>query len=127
MNVKKSDKIAFGYSIKKLSGKTASPSDYEPFFQKLKKYNIELEYKVSEFDKAGKLHYHGIVYLTKGFYRKRLICADLHLKLSEIWNKKGWEKYIHKDCEFYALEQQAKDLDSPISPQIPILKKRLFK
>lgn len=118
MEIQKQSFIAFAYTVKTLG--TDNAGDYSPFFDKLSKFNIEVEYKISETDKLGKLHYHGIFYLPKGFFRKRLATKGFHMKLVEIYNKQGWYKYITKDCAYD---------DMPKEPQSPtlILKKSLFK
>lgn len=97
MDIIRSTKLAFAYTIKH---NTDAPTaeDYIPFFEKLEHYKVNIEYKISELDSKGRLHYHGIIYLTKGFYRKKLCVKGLHVKLVEIYDKSGWTKYIHKDC-----------------------------
>lgn len=122
MELKKSTKIAFAYTIKLIRrGYTATKADYNVFFNKLAKFAIPVEYKVSEIDKEGRVHYHGILYLEKGFYRKRICVPGYHIKLEEVYNKKGWEKYIHKDCSFINMPK------SPDSPEFKIPKFSLFK
>lgn len=111
--------IAFAFTVKIIRrGTTPTEDDYLPFFAKLAKFQIEIEYKIPEFDKMGRLHYHGIIYLKKGFYRKKICVPGMHIKLEEIYDKKGWEKYIHKDCGFHNM---------PTSPQDSPLKLDLSK
>jgi len=108
MDILTSNKLAFAYTVKTL-GKSI---DYEPFFNNLDKFNIKVEYKIKEKDSLGKNHYHGIFYLDKGFYRKRLIIKGFHIKLEQIYDKAGWIKYIHKDCEFHTLELMTNEKDN---------------
>lgn len=100
MDYTKSTKIAFAYTVKTLGDITT----YEPFFDRLNKFSIKVEYKVSELDSKGKLHYHGILYLDKGFFRKRLCVKGYHIKLDELYDRAGWIKYILKDQKKEELE-----------------------
>lgn len=114
MEITKSDFVAFAYTVKFNKPLLDPPTDadYKPFFDRLDKYKIRVEFKISELDKRGHLHYHGILYLRKGFYRKRCCIPGMHIKLDELYDKKGWVKYIHKDVCHYALELEAEDLES---------------
>lgn len=126
MEILKSQFIAFAYTVKKLGTTEVASADYDPFFDKLNSYSIKVEYKVPEADSKGKLHYHGIIYLKKGFFRKRIMVKGFHVKLVELYNRDGWIKYISKDLEFTSLEQMAEEMETnPPSPNI-MLKKKLF-
>lgn len=112
---------AYAYTIKSLGDEL--DADYDPFFKKLSYFNISVEYKVKEFDKFGKSHYHGIIYLPKGFFRKRIIVKGFHLKLEELYNREGWIRYIHKDVKWEDYE----DLEPPDKEElIDMPDKRLF-
>ncbi len=95
MDIIKSTKMAFAFTVKTLT----SEINYDAFFKKLSKLSIKVEYKISELDSKGKLHYHGILYLDKGFYRKRICVTGYHVKLVELHDRQGWLKYIHKDVK----------------------------
>ena len=95
MEITRSNKIAFAYTVKSLG--SDNNADYKPFFDKLERFKIPVEYKIHEMDSKSKIHYHGIIYLDKGFYRRRLTTKGFAIKLDEIYNKAGWVKYIHKD------------------------------
>lgn len=110
ISVRKADCIAFAYTVKILKGNTATKQDYAPFFNKLEKLGIPVEYKIAEKDSKGKLHFHGILYLKKGFFRKRICVKGIHVKLEELYDRKGWLKYIHKDVMYHPLEQQAEEM-----------------
>jgi hypothetical protein len=99
LEVVKSELIAYAYTIKdnRKVNNLDRKETYNTFFKRCQCWNIPVEYQVEEKDKQGKLHIHGIMYLKKGFYRKRLCMPNLHLKLVELYNKEGWEQYIHKD------------------------------
>lgn len=122
MDIKTSHNIAFAYTVKTLGATVTSTSAYDTFFNKLAKLNIEIEYKVSELDSLGKLHYHGIMYLPKGFYRKRIMSNGYHVKLREVTNRAGWLTYIHKDCAFHDLEAMAEERENNV-----VLTKSIFK
>lgn len=107
MDIVKSDSIAFAYTVKALGAVNINKNHYDSFFQKLDKLGVKVEYKIGEKDSLGKLHYHGIIYVKKGFFRKRIMMKGYHVKLEEIYNKEGWVKYIHKDVQFDYLEEQA--------------------
>jgi hypothetical protein len=112
---------AYAYTIKSLGSELEA--DYEPFFKKLDYFKITVEYKIKEFDKSGKSHYHGILYLPKGFFRKRIILKGFHLKLEELYNKAGWIRYIHKDIKWEDYE----DMEPPEQDDlIEMPTKRLF-
>lgn len=123
MDIVKKNYIAFAYTIKSLG--VNKDDDYSPFFNKLKRLNITVEYKISERDSKGKLHYHGIIYLKKGFYRKRLLLRGYHIKLEEIYDKAGWIKYIHKDVYWDYVEPDSEEyIDDYVESVKPT--KRLF-
>lgn len=86
---------AYAYTVRCNTGEKAA--SYAPFFNKLKRMRIQVEYKVKEVGSCNVEHYHGVIYLLKGFYRKKLVTPGFHLKLVEIYNKDGWIKYIHKE------------------------------
>lgn len=110
IKVSKSDFISFAYTVKILRTGEVTEADYQPFFDRIDNLNITVEYKMPEKDSKGKLHYHGILYLKKGFFRKRICLKGFHIKLDELYDRKGWLKYIHKDVEFQHLEQQAQEM-----------------
>lgn len=129
MEIIPTDHKAYAYTIKRNCRRNDpnTKEHYVPFFDRLKKLNIGIEYKVLEKDKRGRLHYHGILYLKKGFYRKRLMMDGLHLKLKEIYDKSGWVKYIHKDCEYHDLEAQADECpDTPIDDEYTVPTYNMF-
>jgi hypothetical protein len=95
LEIIKSTQKAYCFTVKSL-GKDPD-ANYDPFFDKLKHFKVAIEYNISERDPKGKLHYHGILYIPKGFYRKRLVTKGFNIKLEEMGNRKAWLKYIHKD------------------------------
>lgn len=97
MEIVKSDKTLYGFTIKSTSGHKRS--DYTPIFSKWEdnKQNVEMVTKHLEYGKHDYLHYHGIITIKKGFYRKRLEMKGYHIKLVEVFDIKGWVKYITKE------------------------------
>lgn len=134
MDITKSEFIAFAYTIKAL-GAVDGDHDYSLWFEKLKKFDISVEYKIAERDSLGKVHYHGIIYLPKGFFRKRLMMKGFHIKLVELYDRSGWVKYIMKDVELWRLDEHPDPDDSDeliedvpqLSPTIKPLSYKLFK
>jgi len=126
MEITRTNMKVWSYTIKKVSGGSYSvlPEDYESWFQRLTKYNIEVEYKVPEKDKTGRLHYHGILYTKKGFWMKKLTSRmrGYTIYFKEVFHRKGWEKYIHKDCDEYINMPK-----EPPSPDFRMPSKSLFK
>lgn len=90
----KADKTAYAFTVKDNRRET---TDYSSFFDRLSKFDVEIDCKYKELDSKGKVHYHGIVLIPKGMYRKKLMMPGLHLKLEELYNREGWMKYITKD------------------------------
>jgi hypothetical protein len=113
MNIIKSDTIAFCYTLK-LNRLGATAADYDTFFDKCLKFNIKVEYKITELDSSGRLHYHGILYLKKGFFRKRICVPGMHIKLVECNNKEAWMNYIHKDVYWKYLEDEQDKIENPL-------------
>lgn len=97
MEIIKSDKVMFGLTVKATGG--LKRADYEPFFDKIKAHeqNVQLICINKEYGKTDTLHYHGIISITKGFFRKRLKVNGFHIKLVEIFDIKGWHSYMTKE------------------------------
>lgn len=93
----------YAFTVKKLGGEPQAVlfKDYEDVIDHYKKmgYIKDIDF---EYDDQGRLHIHGIILLRKGFYRKKLCMKGYHIKLEQIYDEKGWLKYIHKshkpDC-----------------------------
>lgn len=71
--------------------------EYGDFLTKLKKYNIHVHYKYGERDPKGKFHYHGLLDLPNGFFRKKLVTKGNNLHLREFIPGDSWENYCKKD------------------------------
>ncbi len=113
MEITKEQYTAWAYSVKLRAkkGVVHTAESYEPLFKKWDKLKIQLEYKISEYDSKGQFHYHGIMYIKKGFYRQRLSAKSkdgiaYHLKINELYDRKGWLRYIKKDIPIILLEEQ---------------------
>lgn len=131
MDIIKSGFTSFAYTVKLNKSLHSAPTEteYIPWFDKLKKLGIELAYKISEKDKRGHLHYHGILYLPKGFFRRRVMMKNFHIKLEELYDKKGWMKYIHKDVrpEDLAMMEDEEFIQEYINPSYKKKKHRKAK
>lgn len=122
MEIIRSNLKAFAYTIKPLS-KELMNDECDAFFDNLDRLKIKVEYKISERDSKGKLHYHGVILLPNGFYRKRLVVHGYSIKLVEMFDKAGWLKYIHKDVD----TEDEKIRESMHNEYMEGLKKPLFK
>ena len=93
---------AFTVKITK-NPKNADEKNYEPFFKTF--YNLADVLCISgEADTKGLLHYHGIIRIKIGFYRKNLYMNGFHLRLKKIFNLSGWIKYCFKYAIMYSFE-----------------------
>lgn len=127
MEIEKASKIAFAFTVKSLGTIHLTELEYEKdIFDRWRKRGVEIEYCIPENDSTGKLHYHGIIYLEKGFYRRRLLCRGYHMKLVEIYDRAGWLRYIEKDLQYKHFEEQAEEMTTPKSERMAIPTKRLF-
>lgn len=90
----KSPYTSWAYTVKDNRSET---TDYNIFFDRCTKFGIVVNSKYAEYGKHNKLHYHGIMKIPKGFYRKKLMMPGLHLKLKEITDLEGWLEYIKKE------------------------------
>jgi len=70
---------------------------YEQFFDRLREAHCTIYDKAGELNKAGKLHYHGIVGIPKDVYRKGLCPSGFHMCLKSLHDREGWEQYFKKD------------------------------
>lgn len=93
-SVTKSPTTSYAFTVKDNRKET---TDYAPFFDRCKSFGVVVSVKVGELDSHNKLHYHGILEIPKGFYRKKLTMPGLSLKLVELYDLEGWTKYIQKD------------------------------
>lgn len=99
MEVERSGYTAFAVTIRRNEKRDANENDYVPMLEHIMKNGVKIHSLVYEQD-SGKtyngLHIHGIIYIKKGFYRKRLAKDGYHIKLEEIYSWDGWQKYLNK-------------------------------
>lgn len=70
---------------------------YQEIFDKWQKFGVDIKDKVVEYgDELKKMHYHGVIGIKRGLYRKKLMMANYSIKLEAIYNKEGWQRYISK-------------------------------
>lgn len=96
IEVVKSPNQSWAFTIKKLGSKDCTPDDYADIMDKFHKAG-HISNHYYETDSLGKYHIHGTIELRKGFYRKMLCLQGFHVKLVEISNQSGWDRYIQKD------------------------------
>jgi len=89
----------YAFTIKSLGANL--DADYSDFLDKLAKYNIKIHYKQGERDPKGKFHFHGLIDIPKGFFRKKLVTDGNNLNLKEFYpgddGSDNWKKYCYKD------------------------------
>lgn len=116
MEVIKSDTTAYGYTV---SDNRVDVTDYQPWFDKVDKLGCRVVTKCAEHDSKSRLHYHGVILIKKGFFRKRLMMPGLHVKLVEIYDREGWDLYCNK--------QQEEEIEPPSPKDMhPVLKEKIF-
>lgn len=86
---------AWAFTLKEVKG---DKEGMERWFQRAEAFGCKIDCKYLELDSQKVEHYHGILYIPKGFYRKKLMMKGYHLKLEELFDRKGWMKYITKDA-----------------------------
>ena len=74
---------------------TILKEDFKPLLDFLGK---KLVTHVFEKDKdKDHVHLHGIIKISKTYYRKKLCFEGFNLKIKPIWGMDGWLKYLSKD------------------------------
>jgi len=84
----------FTFTVKAL-GSDIDP-DYTPFLKHLEKLKIKVLYQYGERDSLNKFHWHGLLELPNGYYRKRLIQKGFNLHLREFYAGDEWLTYCKK-------------------------------
>lgn len=111
------------FSVKLNSKKKHIDSkDYEPFFKKLYHFGRKI-FMIAENDSKNRLHYHGIIHLPIGFYKKNLQCKGFHYKLETVWNMHGWMAYVVKNYQYGDFD----DTISLLTNEVVITKKTFNK
>lgn len=96
----KAPQTAWGFTVKMLGKAHPSLEDYYEVMHRFRKFG-DVQMMTEEYDSKNKLHIHGIVLLPKkGFYRRKLMVHGFHIKLEEIYDRRGWIHYITKDQRF---------------------------
>lgn len=105
-------RIAYAYTVKCVKGTIESiiPSTYEPFFNRLGRIgSMNIQYKVFEKDKNGRLHVHGVFDCHK-FARVDINMNGYSIRIEPIYDMQGWLSYIAKDQEGRYLKKYTKVL-----------------
>lgn len=123
LETEKSKMVSWAFTVK---DNRVDSTDYKEFFDRLESKGCNVTHKYGEYDKKGKLHYHGVVQIPKGVYRKSLLPNGLHMQLKELFDLKGWEKYIKKDQKGEGEDDVAENRDEEANSR-PVKKtKSLF-
>lgn len=118
IEIKKNNFKVFTYTVKAL-GKDLDP-DYKKVFDKLNQHNVDIHYIQGERDDKGKFHYHGLINLPNGFFRKKLIVQGFNMKLEEFYPGDEWKKYAYKD-----VPNESKPEDIKVRPMRNLFKIKL--
>lgn len=86
-------------------------TDYKPWFTEADKAGCKTLSKSEEYDRRGKLHYHGLMAIPKGLYRKSLMMYGIHYKLVKLRDIQGWLEYINKDQDIVQQIPRSEDID----------------
>lgn len=99
MEVERAGYVTYAVTIRRNDKQDATETDYIPMLDHLIKSGVVIHELVYEND-SGKtyagMHVHGVLYIKKHFYRKRLMKDGFHIKMEEIYSWEGWQKYINK-------------------------------
>lgn len=85
----------YGFTIKRNDTPNPTQECYLPILKNLASKGTIVDY-VYETDSKGRLHIHGILEVVKQPYFKSLIPKGYHFKYEGLYDKSGWERYIHK-------------------------------
>lgn len=94
-------------NMKKTGGRDVLLTDYTEVLANWKDRfgnNVLIEDFITEKDSLGKLHLHGIIYVKKNFYKKRLYTPGFHITSSDMYCKEQWIQYM--------LKQQPQSIDN---------------
>lgn len=106
LDIVRSKHVPWAFTIKNVH---SGPDQYDQFFKRAEGFGCIIDCKYAENDSKGKLHYHGIILIPKGLFRKKLMLHGLHLKLDELYDRAGWLKYITKDANLVPLPRPEED------------------
>lgn len=91
--------LALALTMKKLGPRHVQLSDYTEVLAKWKdkfNNNIMIDDFYTENDSNGKLHLHGVIYVKKNFYKKRLQTDGYYIYTTDIYMKQQWLDYCYK-------------------------------
>lgn len=89
-------------TVKKFSksAKDLTIADYEFYINWVHKtfQDVMIRQVYYEKDKQHqRLHFHGVVIVPKGFFRKKLQKKDFNVYVTDVYYSKGWNEYSTKD------------------------------
>jgi len=91
--------LCLAFTIKKLGPREVELSDYTEqlhLWQERFKNSVMIEDFIREHDDHGKLHIHGIIYVKKNFYKKRLQIDGYYVHTTDMYSKEQWFQYMLK-------------------------------
>lgn len=91
--------LCLSLNIKKTGSRYVELTDYTELLAEWKERfgnNVIIEDFITENDSLGKLHLHGIIYVRKNFYKKRLYKTGFHIYCTDMYNKDQWIQYMLK-------------------------------
>lgn len=91
--------LAFTVKYNRKAASAITEKDYEPFFKRLFSYGKNV-FKIAELDKKKRLHYHGVVALPIGFYKRKFMISGFHWKFTLCWNFCNWMSYCFKNYNY---------------------------
>ncbi len=95
---------AFTVKTNLKNGKKADSKTYEKYFRNLYKLSEVLTY-CGEVDSKNILHYHGVIRIPNGFFRKNLCVKGYYTYLKRIFNVREWVDYCYKNDIYYCFEE----------------------
>lgn len=100
---RKKDSTIFAFTVKiNKKDATLTYDDIWSYWQV--NHNVKIRSRYPEYDKKGKLHYHGIIKVPRKVFRKNLLLPQMHMKLVPLWNElaeQGWNHYCIKDQDIH--------------------------
>lgn len=91
--------MALAFTIKKLGPRRVDLCEYTEVIASWKNKfsnSVMIEDFISEFDSSNKLHVHGIIYVRKNFFKRRLQVKGFHVYTTDMYSKDQWLLYMHK-------------------------------
>lgn len=117
LNVEKKDTYRdFAFTIKARKREDCKSTNYLLIFDLWRRlFDVVIVYAISEKDKLGRLHYHGMIKLKVGIKYKQLIEKSMSCWFRQLINendKVAWRQYCRKDLFYRKIEKEKLELSS---------------